>query len=116
MKEIVLTSLSTGAFLGFIQFLISRQDNKDESKKKLEKVLEEISEQLTKNEKDTLRTQLLLLLLIKPQEVTEILRLAERYFSKPPKGLGGNWYMTSIFKNWLVENGVGKPEWFDSKE
>ena len=98
---ITLAVLGSNALFAFIQFLISRHDTKKNIKGKLNTL-----------EKDGLRTQLLLLILMKPEEQTEILRLAEHYF----KVLKGNWYMTSIFKNWLKENNVGEPDWFDSKE
>ena len=73
---------------------------------------DDIKNTLNKLEKDGLRTQLLLLILIKPEEKTEILRLAEHYF----KVLHGNWYMTSIFNNWLKAENVANPEWFDINE
>lgn len=85
---------------GLVQYLISRHDNKKNVKGKL----------LTL-EKDVLRTQLLLLILIRPQEKQEILTISEHYFSD----LKGDWYMTSIFNKWLLENTIAKPEWFDDK-
>lgn len=119
-QDILLTILGGGNLILFIKFLIERHDRKVERKEDKEernedKNLEEIRDTLKKLKKDGLRTQLLLLLLIKPEEETEILTLAEHYFKKPPYGLGGNWYMTSMFKNWLEENKVGKPEWFETE-
>ena len=35
--------------------------------------------------------------------------VAERYFSE----LGGDWYLTDIFKSWLDENGIEEPVWVD---
>lgn len=102
MKElttsIVIAVLASNALFAFIQFLITRQDTKKNVKGKL-----------TVLEKDVLRTQLLLLILLKPEEKQEILTIGEHYF----KILKGNWYMTSIFNKWLEEytNGV-RPEWF----
>ena len=52
---------------------------------------------------------LLLLILLRPEEQTEILKVAEYYFCV----LKANWYMTSMFKKWCDENGL-EPEWFDS--
>lgn len=98
ITEIVIAILASNAVFAFIQFLITRSDTKKNIKGKL-LVLE----------KDGLRTQLMLLILLKPEEKTEILRLAEHYF----RVLKGNWYMTSIFKKWLTENKVGEPEWFN---
>ena len=98
---IAVAVLGSNALFAFLQFMISRHDTKKNIKGKLATL-----------EKDGLRTQLLLLILMKPTEQTEILRLAEHYF----KVLKGNWYMTSIFNNWLKENKVAEPDWFDSKE
>ena len=42
------------------------------------------------------------------------LTLGERYFVKPPGGLGGNWYMTSIFKGWCDERKL-EPDWFNKE-
>lgn len=96
----VVSALTSGGFLAFLQFLISRHDERGGIKDTLKKL-----------EKDGLRTQLLLLILLKPEEETEILTLAERYFKK----LHGNWYMTSIFKNWLREYGTANPDWFETE-
>lgn len=101
---IIVAVLASNGFFALVQFLITRWDTKKNLKGSLKKL-----------ERDGLRTQLLLLLLIQPEEQTEILTIAERYFKKPPQGLGGNWYMTSLFKKWLEENKVGKPEWFETE-
>lgn len=103
-STIIAAVLASNGFFALVQFLITRWDTKKNLKGSLKKL-----------EKDGLRTQLLLLLLIQPGEQTEILTIAERYFKKPPQGLGGNWYMTSLFKKWLEENKVGKPEWFETE-
>lgn len=99
--------VTSSAIIGFIQFLISRKDTRND-------VLKEIKDKLKEQERDILRTQLLLLILLQPKEQQEILTIAERYFAKPPAGLGGNWYMTSIFNKWLLNADIAKPEWFDS--
>ena len=103
ITTIVLEVLASNGFFALIQFLITRWDTKKSIKGKLDRL-----------EKDGLRTQLLIMLLLKPNEQTEILTLAEHYFKKPPEGLGGNWYMTSMFKSWLEEYTVLKPDWFET--
>lgn len=105
-ENLLLGILGGGNLILFIKFLIERHDRKQERKG------ENIQEKLTILEKDGLRTQLLVLILWKPKETTEILRIAEHYF----KVLHGNWYMTSIFNNWLKDHDIAEPEWFDSKE
>ncbi len=59
-------------------------------------------------EKDVLRTQLLLMLSDFPEEKTEILKLAQHYFSD----LDGNWVLTGMFNKWLVANDIAEPDWF----
>ena len=102
---IVLAILGSNGLFAAIQFFVTRHDTKKNIKGKLDHL-----------EKDGLRTQLLLLLLLMPGEQKEILTLAEHYFRKPPDGLGGNWYMTSLFDKWIVEHNRGiKPEWFKTE-
>ena len=98
-ENILIAVLGGGNLLLFIKFLIERYDKKKG---------EDIKGTLTKLEKDGLRTQLLLLILLRPNEQTEILKIAEHYFIK----LKANWYMTSIFKKWCDEQGL-EPEWFE---
>lgn len=105
MNEMTMTIIgavlaSNGAF-ALLQFLITRHDTRKNLKGTLLKL-----------EKDGLRTQMLVMIFLRPKEKKEILTLAERYFSEPPKGLGANWYMTDIFKQWLEDEGHSKPEWF----
>lgn len=102
MREEVITTiigsvlLSNGLF-ALLQFLITRHDTKKNVKGKL----------LTL-EKDVLRTQMLLMIMMLPKEKKEIMTLAQHYFVD----LDGNWYMTDIFNNWLESEGHSKPEWF----
>jgi hypothetical protein len=105
-ENLLIAILGGGNLLLFVKFLIERHDAKKDK---------DIGSTLIKLEKDGLRTQLLLMILLKPKEETEILTIAEHYFKKPPEGLGGNWYMTSMFKSWLKEYTVGQPEWFETE-
>ena len=108
--NILLTILGGGNLILFIKFLIERYDKKKEREEENEQNL--IKSTLKKLEKDGIRTQLLLLVLLLPEEKKEILTLGEYYFKKPPEGLDGNWYMTSIFNGWLEKTDTAKPEWF----
>lgn len=99
----VISALTSGGFLAFIQFLITRYDTR-----------KGIGHTLKKLEKDGLRTQLLLLILLQPDDQNEILTLGERYFRKPPEGLDGNWYMTGIFSKWCGQRNLN-PDWFQDK-
>lgn len=105
MQTIILAVLGSTALSSLIQFLIKRYDDKKNAKFN-------VKEKLTTLEKDTLRTQMLLLILMKPEEQKEILTIGEHYF----KELKGDWYMTSIFNKWLESSGTAEPEWFEGVE
>lgn len=97
IASIIIAVLASNGLFALLQFLITRHDTKKNVKGKLILL-----------EKDVLRTQLLLMVLLKPEEKTEILTIGQHYFVD----LKGNWYMTSIFNKWLEEYADGKPEWF----
>lgn len=96
---IIIAIIGSTAISSLIQFFVNRYDAKKNIKGKL-LVLE----------KDVLRSQLLMLILLKPSEQQEILTVGQHYFEV----LQGDWYMTSIFNKWLTDSDVAKPEWFDS--
>lgn len=104
METIILAVLGSTALSSLIQFLIKRYDDKKNAKFN-------VKEKLATLEKDTLRTQMLLLILMKPEEKKEILTIGEHYF----KTLKGDWYMTSIFNKWLESSGTAEPEWFEAE-
>lgn len=90
---------------GLIQFFVNRHDNKIE--KKIDKILDEQK----KTEKDQLRTQLLVMMSLMPDNTQEILTLAERYFGD----LKGDWFYSSLFAKWLKDNNIEKPIWFEKE-
>lgn len=103
-----LTVIGSAGFVslaGCFKYLVERHDKKHDE-------LKAIKSMLVKSEKDNVRTQMLLMISDYPDNVSEIMRLAEHYF----KDLKGNWYMTSLFNNWLNNNEIAKPEWFDSEK
>ena len=108
-EKILLTILGSGNIILFIKFMIERHDRKKERAEDNE--LGGIRSKLKKLEKDGIRTQLLLLILLKAEEQTEILKVAEYYFCD----LHANWYMTGMFKKWADERGL-EPEWFDPND
>ena len=126
MSEIIenaIKLLVAGGAFAFIEFLIRRRDDKKDKKDglqaalgsiktELESIKTDLDKRFKRAEKDGLRTQLLVMILLRPQEKKEILTLGQRYFSKPPEGLNGNWYMTDIYKKWLQEEGHSNPDWF----
>lgn len=97
LTSIIIAVLASNGMFALLQFLITRHDTKKNIKQKLDRL-----------EKDGLRTQLLLMILLKGDEKKEILTLGQHYFDD----LKGNWYMTDIFYKWLEEKGHSKPDWF----
>ena len=82
-----------------IIFFIQRHDQKKGLEAKLKIV-----------EKDSVRTQLLLLMyMYKPKDEAELMKCAQHYFVD----LEANWYMTPLFNRFVQENGIAKPEWLD---
>lgn len=97
---------STGLFT-FIQFLISRHDRKKGILAEMSKDIKELK-QFNKDERlDLLRIQLMTLTHIHPENVVEIMEVAEEYFMKH----NGNWYMSSLFKEYLEKQGMDVPLW-----
>ena len=98
---IITSVFGSSALVTVITFLINRHDRKKNG-------TETILKQLNKLEKDTVRTQLLLLMSDYDGEEAELLQCAEHYFAD----LDGNWYMTTKFNRFLEKQNIGKPEWF----
>ena len=97
MEHIIIAVVGSTTLATLVQFFVTRHDNKRNLTKRLDRL-----------ERDGLRTQLLLLILLKRGEKQEILTIAEHYF----KDLKGDWYMTSIFNKWIVDSDIAEPEWF----
>lgn len=101
---------------GLIQFLITRKDQqkKDSIENKLspiESKLDKLLVETKKTEKDNLRTQLLVMMNMMPNNQEEIMTCAERYF----KQLEGDWFYSSLFAKYLKENNIEPPIWFNVK-
>lgn len=117
MENIITTLIGVILGSGLIQFFVTRADNK--KKESIEEKLQPIGAKLDKllseqkkNEKDNLRTQLLVMMTVMPHDHHEIMTLAERYFGQ----LKGDWFYSSLFNKWLAENNIEKPTWFETKE
>ena len=95
--EAIITIIVAVLGSNLIQFFVTRRDQK-----------KGIKDQLIKLEKDSCRTQMLVMMSDYPFEKTEIMTLAEHYF----KVLKGDWYLTDLFDKWLKEQGIRRPEWF----
>lgn len=115
MKEVVIAVIAgvfSGAFFSFVQFLISRKDERKNDLSEIKKDLSEIKKQQAKTEKDSIRTQMLMLMNNYAENEQEILTLAEYYFHE----LKANFYMTSMFQKWLHQNNVEVPGWFQKED
>lgn len=106
-----LAFLTSAGFYTFLQFLIKRRDEKKGKMAEIDKRLQSIERGNDRNARDGTRTQMLVLMASYPKNNTEIMKVAEHYFGE----LKGDWYMTGLFNTWLVNNGIGKPEWFNSE-
>lgn len=108
-QETILAVFGAVLGSGLIQFLITRHDQNKANP--IEKKIDKILEEQKKTEKDNLRTQLLVMMNMMPNNHEEIMTLAERYF----KELKGDWFYSSLFSKWLKDNNVEKPLWFDKQ-
>ena len=100
LLQVLTIILGSVGLFSFIEFLIRRKDERNV-------LLKEVLAQQKKNEKDNCRTQMLLLMSAYPQDIHELMVIAEHYF----KDLHGNWYMTSLFKAFLKKRDIAFPEW-----
>lgn len=101
MGEIIATVVVAVIGSNLIQFFVTRWDTK-----------RGIKDQLKKLEKDSVRTQMLVMMSDYPEERNEIMTLAEHYF----RVLKGNWYLTELFTKWLKDNKLQKPSWLEGGE
>ena len=105
---IIIAIIGSGALSTIISAIITAVSNRRSRLKKIEEKLTAIEKNQQTAEKDTLRTQLLLMIADYPEEKTDILRLAEHYF----KDLEGNWVASSVFNHWIKDKCGGvNPEW-----
>lgn len=111
IETIVIAIIGSGALSTLISSVFTAFANSKSRLKKIEGKLDEIEKNQKTAEKDSMRSQLLMMIADYPEENTEILKLAEHYFSD----LHGNWTATAIFNKWLERCEVAKPEWFKDK-
>ncbi len=98
LTTILVAVVSSNGLVEVIRWLIGRK-----------KENEEIIKRLDKNEKDNVRTQLLVLMSDYPERLDEIMEAAHHYFVD----LKANWYLTGIFKDWLKNKGIDIPDWLE---
>lgn len=111
LRTVIIAILGSAAVFGFIQFLITRRDKKNDDLKEIKDDIKDLQKEMKKSIKDSVRLQLLVLLAMQPEEDKEIIDVAEHYFND----LKGNWYMTPLFYGWCQKRNI-KPEWFHYEE
>ena len=104
---IILAVLGSTSLFTFIQFLISRHDRKKGILAEMSKDIKELKLFNQEERLDLLRIQLMTLTHIHPENVVEIMQVAEEYFMKH----NGDWYMSSLFKEYLAEHDMAVPLW-----
>lgn len=105
---IICSVIGSGAMFAFIQFLITRKDQRNEMFEQINKRLDKIDNRMLTIEKDNCRQQMMLLMNSYPDEKQKLMKLAEHYFVD----LKGDWYFTDLFLSWLRTNNIEKPVWF----
>jgi len=101
VASIIIGVLGAVDLATLLMFFINRHDQKKGLEDKLKTL-----------ERDGLRTQLLMLMLLKPDSKQEIMTIAQHYFAV----LKGDWYMTDMFNHWLTDRGDSAPEWFNKED
>ena len=109
-EAIIIAIIGSGVLSTIVSAIITAMSNRKSRLKAIESKLTVIEANQRLAEKDSLRTQLLLLMADYPDEDQEIMKLAEHYF----KDLHGDWYATGLFNKWLenVSTLECKPSWF----
>ena len=110
--EIVLAAFASTGFFGLIQFFVKRHDEKKGKVKQLTDSIESLKKKIDRQERDTCRTQLLLLMSDFPENIDEILRVGQNYF----KDLDGDWYLTSLFASFCKKHNVVLPTWAHTRK
>ena len=109
---IVCAVLGSAGLFTLIQFLITRHDRKKDRISVVEQQLNNQAEQLKRQEKDSCRTQLLILMADYPKEVSEIMKIGKHYF----EDLQADWYLTSLFQKYLEREEITPPLWFKGEK
>lgn len=115
MKDIIITILGMlfgGGLFAFIQFLITRKDNKHSELQQINSKLDVIENEIWEGKRYSCRSELLILMNHYPNQTEKIFRLAEHYFLT----LKGDFYMTSMFVDFCKDNNLEVPKWFKGDE
>ena len=113
---IIIALISSGVLSTFItavfQYLQTKKSQKTGLESKVDKIAEEqekIMAAQKRHEMDILRVELKLMISDFPTQESDILRIAQHYFTD-----GGNWVMSSVFQSWLDDRELKCPSWFNN--
>ena len=106
--------LEGGTFITLIIFLIKRHDEKSEKNDTTLNEIKEIKKQMEKQEKDSVRLQILLMMYNYTDDKKEALMKCAEYYFKPKEkgGLEADWYLTDEFSSFLKTHDIECPIWF----
>lgn len=105
LLPLILGIIGSAGIFAFLQFLITRHDQKNKMNEKLDKILA----QNVKNELAITKVQLQVLFALQPKNHDTILTVAQRYFLE----LNGNAEMYNEFVRWANAEKVSV-SWFES--
>lgn len=108
IATVLVAVVSSNALVEVIRWLVGKSKKNEE----LSSRFDNIEKKLTKNEKDSVRTQLLVLMSDYPERLDEIMEVAHHYFVDDK----ANWYMTGIFKDWLKQKEIDIPDWLGKEK
>lgn len=94
--------LGSAGLFGFLQFIISRNDDKKLQLKQIRQQLNAIENKCDRNELATTRLQLIFLIDSQPQNKDTIMQTAERYFV----AMNGNGEAWALFYAWAEKNHI----------
>ena len=101
-----------GGIFSVINTAIARKAARSDKQQEIESEMNELKKETQENKLDLARIQLMLLISDYPDDVSEIMTAAERYF----KTLGGNFYMDTLFSKWLKAHKLEQPSWFGHRD
>lgn len=107
MIQLLIAIATSQAIFSFFQFLISHHDKKKGVIAEMRNDIKELKKANKEERQDLLRIQLMTLIHIHPEDVSDVMSVAEDYFVKH----AGDWYMSSIFRQYLDENKIEHPIW-----
>lgn len=111
MIQVIISSILSAGFFQLIQFFVTRHDAKKGNMAGIKADISELKKRDLKIERDSCRTQMMLLMTLFPEDSVEIMTVARHYF----EDLQGDWYATSLFQAWMRKNNIIPPPWFNSK-